>query len=311
MLRGDAIWCPIGTDVVTVYCGLPPQDIIVADCTPADLAWLRSLDGLSPWSLAVERARSSGARRAGALIRALLRTGGLDDAASMPDSWRFSSRRQATDRSALLDSGLTPWEANDQIDRRHSCVVAIIGTGYPAELAFQWCREAGLDPRPANLNDEERPPGTRIALLIEIGHPLVVSGVDTAWHAIPHLPVRLLGTSARVGPLVRPGLSGCLRCAHLHAVDRWRHWAERAWQAQSVVRPTLPDQTAGWDSATGHLVISLAVRMIRSACDGEDHPAGQPGIAYDIEDHDAIPRAIAQPPHPLCGCQWDQANPAA
>lgn len=308
VLRRDAFWCAVGADVLTVYCGLPPHEIAVTPCSSTDVEWLTSLDGLIPWSAAVARARQTRADRAGTLIRALVRTGALDDASSMPASWRLSGAREVSDRSGLLSAGLSPWSANALIDRRHASVVAVVGLGRPAELAFTWCTAAGLDCRRVDALEHDRPPTTRIAMLVEPGHPLVVSDVDTSWHAIPHLPVRCWGTYARVGPLVRPGISGCLRCAHLHDSDRFMAWPQRSWQAANAVRAAPTEGFGGWDSATGHLALALAVRILRSACDADDHPVARSGIAYDIVDGEALPRPVQQPPHPLCGCQWDRVG---
>lgn len=317
-LRADAIWYarPDAGDTVaqrwTVFCGLPPSDVAVVECSNADLTWLRSLDGLAPWSRSAIQARESNAHRAEALVRALLATGGLDDASSMPSSWRLNATRTPGNRAALLTSGCTPWQANDLIDRRADSLVAIVGSGWLADLAITRGIAAGLDCRSFPAEVEERPAGVRIALIVGPGHPLVVDRVDTAWHAIDHLPVRCWGTTARVGPLVSPGTTGCLRCAHLHAADAFPAWADRSWQAVHIMRETDRQGSRSVDTVTADLAIALAVRLTRTVCVAGDDRRTPPGIAYDIAydivSEEPLPRAVQQPVHPLCGCQWDRLS---
>lgn len=55
---------------------------------------------------------------------------------------------------------------------------------------------------------------------------------------IAHLPVELAGDRVTVGPLIVPGRTGCLICAHSHRRDRDPHWPAVA--AQLLARPAPP-----------------------------------------------------------------------
>ena len=344
-LRPDACWAvpdqalgtrSHGSPETSVHCGLPPRDVIVHGCTGADLTWLADLDGLMTWEHAVTRAHTMHADRAGALVTALMATGGLDDMATMPDAWRLAQHRLSRDRASLLIDGYTPWQANDRVDQRHSTIIAVVGTGALAELTALRCTAAGLDCRvfpaaaevglEASAPAQVRPPATRLAVLVEPFHPLVVDRVDSPWHAIDHLPLRCWGGMARVGPLIRPGQTSCLRCAHLHAKDRYPQWMTRSWQAARAMRRADAAGDGAADVTVADTAVALAVRIIRAFCDEPSadelgrvvapHAPGRDdesprrvrvplGTAFDIAVDNLLPTPVPQPSHPLCGCQWD------
>jgi len=125
----------------------------------------------------------------------------------------------------------------------------------------------------------------------------------------PYLHVGFSALHAQVGPLVIPGQTACLRCAHLHERDRDSTWPLRAvqwaehsrraralWQPPVYVDPIVQHQTIA--------IIAFVVRQWVEDCvwDTSQHWAD---VVYrgDGVQVQKIPTAT----HPHCGCDWNSA----
>jgi len=110
---------------------------------------------------------------------------------------------------------------------------------------------------------------------------------------IPHLPVVHGERRVRVGPLVQPGLSACLRCAELHHSDADPAWPAIA--AQALGRAGTRD---GWRCI---LAASETVAAVAAWSAGASHPALSAGVVVEA----GGVRALSSPAeaHPSCSCR--------
>jgi bacteriocin biosynthesis cyclodehydratase domain-containing protein len=83
-----------------------------------------------------------------------------------------------------------------------------------------------------DVNTTPIPPDRSADLVILADPGPVDSAVRSSLHldGLVHLAVSVIGLRAVVGPLVRPGISSCLRCADLHRSDRDPVWPALAVQ---------------------------------------------------------------------------------
>jgi bacteriocin biosynthesis cyclodehydratase domain-containing protein len=135
-------------------------------------------------------------------------------------------------------------------------------------------------------------------VLADAHHPRVPRLFDGRMHDGPHLHVAARGASGVAGPLVIPGHTSCLRCAHLHECDR-----DSAWPLLSIQWAQSP--TAAVDPLLIRAVATHAVVMARRFVDGDPLV----DAALVIDPSDAAGKLHARPPHPMCGCRWPDADP--
>lgn len=118
----------------------------------------------------------------------------------------------------------------------------------------------------------------------------------------PYLAVLLGLDHGVVGPLVLPGLTGCLRCADLHRRDRDPAWSALAAQLM-VERRYGP----GSDVALATIVAGVAAQQALAFLDG-DEPACIDGT-LELQLPDWRLRRRSWPPHADCGCCADDDEP--
>jgi hypothetical protein len=118
---------------------------------------------------------------------------------------------------------------------------------------------------------------------------------------VPHLAVATAGAAARVGPLVVPGTSACLWCADRRATDIDPAWPAIADQlrlqhsrARAVSTPLM-----ALCAAYAVTEVLAIVDRVRAAYDPLTLDA-----QLELRVADPLPRLLAAPPHPLCGCGW-------
>lgn len=315
VLRRD---CPIiwrGTDIIQF--GADDDAPILDRVSPALVRWLLTLDGLRTWEqidaeFAADPARVNGspapvthdeARRA---LSAAARAGSLDDAAALPHHWRWlrlaDRDRSRADRAAAALTCRDSLQANELMDRRHALVVGVTGAGRLADEITATIELSGLSIA------SEASPAIDILVLADGAHPRVVDEVDTPAHDRPHLAAGLYGSTGIAGPLVVPGVTGCLRCSHLHARDADPHWPAVSLQLASATRrlPLLPH-----DRLLTRLVAAQSVLLIRQWADDPTALDQWADHAIEIRLPSGAQRRLARHPHPLCGCRWADADRAA
>lgn len=294
----------VWVDNAHVHWGDDPHRIPV---TSALIRWVHGLDGTA--TLATVLATAPGPPgSAELLLSAGYRCGHITDAAAVPVRWFWGDDR---DRVASLSlthlllaesSGtLTLGQVNELVDARGALRVRIHDphdhlVGLTASL-----EAAGLHVSP--------PPGmttSDVHVNVLCGHPDVAHDADgrlLEHDARPSLHIGLGSHTAVVGPLVIPGDTACLRCAHLHQRDRDPHWPLRAvqWAQRDARRCSTPaSPVTSWAC---HVATTL-VSVWSDARVGYRSAATWRNVAYRLAAHTVTPEREARPPHPLCGCTW-------
>jgi hypothetical protein len=273
------------------------DDVIVDRVSPQHINWLRTLDGLLT-SAEIEARLTLPISEARRLLRAIHAAGALVDAATVPEParWTGPSRRAAIadqlEAAQFVHRG--PGTALRVIGQRAARGVAIVGTGAVRDAVAAAIETAGL-------TEVGAPRKAAVLVLADAPHPDVTAAADHGAPDVPHLHVGAYGHRATVGPLVVPGHTSCLRCAHLHRRDR-----DPAW-------PLIAVQWTQWVSAMASapidgLVVGLAAQlsaaMLRAWIDSPEDVEGWAERAWEITLPHPVPRTVSRPPHPLCGCLW-------
>lgn len=113
---------------------------------------------------------------------------------------------------------------------------------------------------------------------------------------VPHLVVGVRETTAVVGPLVLPGVTGCLRCADLHRTDRDPAWPVVAAQLAGVRRRR--DEPCDVVLAT----VAAGVAVLQCLAHLEGRPVAGAGASLELTLPDWRLRRRRWPPHPRCDC---------
>jgi bacteriocin biosynthesis cyclodehydratase domain-containing protein len=274
------------------------DDVIVDRVTRAHVAWIASLDGMRV-AAEIEDDLFLPLHEARRLLRALLAAAALDDATRIPDALRWCSQDDRDRTAGRFGAALRTYRSLDDtyvaMAARDRCTVAVVGTDL---LADEVC--AALDAAGLALTDRS---DATLTVLADARHPDVPTQFDHEAQQGPHLPVSVLGERATAGPLVIPGRTGCLRCAHLHRRDADAAWPLLAVQwAQSLAgtscRPV--------DPLLVRLAAAHAVLLIRMWVDAPQRTEDWAGFAIDLRLPAGQTTRVARPAHPLCGCRWPQ-----
>ncbi len=271
------------------------DDVIVDRVTRAHVAWLTSLDGLATVDHVVESLTIDD-HEAARLVRAARAAGALDDCARMPAAHRWlprDARDQATAAFAVaLQTHRDLATALAVIDRRDRTRVGIVGTGLVADAI-----DAVLLATSITRDDLE----PSLTVLADAPHPDAPALMDHVDLDRPHLHVGVFGRRAVVGPLVVPGRTSCLRCAHLHRRDCDPAWPLLAVQWSHAVTAMRP---APLDPLLATLAAAHAALMVRSWADSPDDAQSWADVAVELTLPEGQARRLPRPPHPLCGCRW-------
>lgn len=274
------------------------DDVIVERVDRSLVAWLTSLDGSQDPSIIAESLTipEHEARR---LVRALLAAGALEDASQIADSMRWGDAQSRDDArarfGALMATHRDARHCHALADRRASARIGIVGEGPLAEDVADAMDAAGLP-----IVDR----GATLTVLCDALHPDAPTLVGNEALDRPHLHVGAFAARAVAGPIVIPGLTSCLRCAHLHHRD-----ADPAWPLVSVqwtqgIRGLRPRPT---DPLLLRIVSTSAALLARRLVDHPDDPGQWAGYAIEHSLPDAAPVRAERPAHPLCGCRWAEA----
>ncbi|MGV8859126.1 hypothetical protein [Rhodoglobus sp.] len=182
-----------------------------------------------------------------------------------------------------------------------SANVAVLGVGSLAESIARVLAASGVNVRVAEHADELVDPDPDLAIMV--GHYVIAPSVHSHWlrRDIPHIPVVISDSGAEIGPVVTPGITGCLLCVELHRRD-----ADAAW-------PAIATQLMGRSShaETPVLIAEAAAEACRMAL----HRLGRVGYTvFDQTPADAtssvrIDHSTGRRDeslrfrHPECGCQ--------
>lgn len=249
-----------------------------------DARWLTSLDGLQP--LAEVRASHAEATR---LLHLAVACDALEDASTVPDAVRWAQpgdRDVAWARARALPAGIDPY-------RRDRARIEVVGQGQVADTVRSLLAPAGL--RECTTGSA---PAPTLVILADAHHPDVPNLFDGRTLDVMHVHVGARGRRAVVGPVVVPGRSSCLRCAHLHACDKDSAWPMISIQWAQTPLPVL-------DPLLVHVAAAHAVLLARQGVDG----TAAHDLAVEIDLTAPGIRLVPRPPHPLCGCRWPDPDP--
>jgi hypothetical protein len=121
----------------------------------------------------------------------------------------------------------------------------------------------------------------------------LVGGLQRA--GVPHLVATVRDRTGVVGPLVVPGVTGCLRCGDLHRRDADPRWPRLAAQL------TAGEAAAGGATVTCLLTAVVAAVQALAFLDGAAAPAVL-DATLELTPPTLLPRLRRWPPHPGCGC---------
>lgn len=273
------------------------EDVIVTGVSQAHVAWLASLDGLRTVDqVAADLPLPVGELRR--LVRALVSAGGLEDAARIPDALRWAPPPQRAVATARFGATLATCRdlsvAYATTDARDRVRALVVGDGELASHVRTSLDAGGITEVGATRR-------ATIAILADAHHPEVPAHFDHEVQDLPHLHLGVLGARAIVGPLVVPGFTSCLRCAHLHRRDADPAWPLLSVQwAQSVAAMTCPPI----DPLLARLAADHAILLLRAWADSPDDASGWGDRALDLRLPDGRGMWVTRPPHALCGCRW-------
>jgi hypothetical protein len=191
---------------------------------------------------------------------------------------------EGPDRTARLDdlTAVAPWEPErawrEQVGeavRRLGAHPARVGSRPPVAVVVCAAADADLPWTDPELCDD-----------------LLADGVV-------HLPVAVAGRGARVGPMVVPGLTPCLWCLDLRAVDSDSAWPALADQLR--LRHAVARAHDGVLACTAALV---AVGQVVCLVDGLHEPSTYSHQVH-LQAPSTLPREVEVVRHPACGCGWD------
>lgn len=292
----------IWSDAHHVHWGDDPEAI---EADEDLIRWVRRLDGTRTLPAVMESAPHS-RTHAERLLDAAYRSGFVVDAAVVPTRWfwgddedRLSCLRVA--RHVLTESrGALGIElVNRLVDGRGRVHVDINDPHAHLPGLADAVLAAGIRVAPREGLTKEV-----VRLRVVCAHPDLTldheGGIPTLGDDI-HLHVGLAQCSAVIGPLVIPGSTSCLRCAHLHRRDQDPHWPVRSVQYAHRRTCTLqPSALAGW-------VTSLTSRLLADWCDaqvGHRPDSRWRNVALRLTWGDDAAVQELRPIHPLCGCSW-------
>lgn len=275
------------------------DDVVVDRVSRSQVAWLTSLDGLrSPKAIEGDLLLPvDDARR---LLRSLVAAGALEDASRIPDAVRWAApgdRETVTRRfGAALRTYRCLEETYAAMEARDRCRVAVLGDGALADEVRLAVDAAGLGA--GTVADAS------LTILANALHPDVPARFDDSCLDRPHLPVSALGPRAVAGPIIIPGTTGCLRCAHLHRRDGDAAWPLLAVQwSQALAGMVSPPL----DPLLARLAAAQAALLARTWVDAPHRAERWEGFAWELSLPDVHARRVPRPAHPLCGCRWPAA----
>lgn len=271
------------------------EDVVVDRVSRSHVAWLSSLDGLHSPAMIAE-SLTIPEHDAARLVRALLAAGALDDAARIPEPMRWLPQPDRDTAAARFGSTLQTHRSLDRayaaVTARDACRVMVVGEGAVADEVRSSLDTAGL----RVVTDH-----ASVSVLADAPHPDVPARFDDPAQDLPHLHVGVLGARAVVGPLVVPGTTSCLRCAHLHRRDADPAWPVLAVQWAHAV-PAMA--VAPRDPLLTRLAAAHAAQLVSAWADLPDQPESWSGYALEITLPLGVTSRRDRPPHPLCGCAW-------
>ncbi len=316
--------------------GTDPQRLIIIDTTRSLVNWATSLRGertlaealqAVPESLyRIEDEPDSGDAGFDALtqqrlqlLELLHRCGAIADAANVSyfrGSTTPEQREQLDRQAAALRHCYSDERATDALPQRRRSTIAVHGDNELTERVCQLLSLSGVGavikrepPSSTSREGRNRALGIDLQILAHSWHPDLLDDAGALTSDVPHLHVATWGHVGVIGPLVVPGMSSCLNCARLHKRD-----ADPLWPRLMIQLAHLRPDVAAID--TGLLQLAAAhAAMIATAFIDAQGDVTRYGTLLNRQRHVCAPEGVTRddvmPAHPLCGCQWREAEVGA
>jgi bacteriocin biosynthesis cyclodehydratase domain-containing protein len=296
---------PLWRDRDTIQIGVDPRRAIALTGAGAAAALIGLLDGSRDRAHLVAAAAELGipapvTERMLALLAAADVL--IDFPAGMVQDLPAELRRQLLPELAAASLARLDADGGAQVlARRAAAVVQVRGTGRVAASIAEVLTASGvatsvrLQAAPAGRNGSGPPqPG----LVVVAGRQPLEAADQLRREQVPHLAVSAAEAIGTVGPLVRPGVTACLRCLDLARADR-----DPAWPLILAQLASRQDDPAACDAA---LVAAVAAQAAAQALQFIDRP-GDAGPAENATLELVQPgwqwRRRTWPPHPACTCR--------
>ncbi|CAB5043188.1 MAG: hypothetical protein F2923_08900 [Actinobacteria bacterium] len=232
--------------------------------------------------------------------------GAIDDAASMPNSWRHfdSAARQQSEpdhTAALLTYGHSTI-AHSLIDQRNKTTAHVKpALNQRADPHLITSIHFALAAAGLTLTDDAQRPD----LTVIVGsHPVIgseISDLEIPTPTSAHLFVASYGDRAIAGPLVIPGNTSCLRCAYLHTRDADHQWAGVSLQLTSAIARL---RQLPVDRLLATLIAAQVGRLARAWADHTIVQTQWQNLAFELRLPECEVTIQPRPSHPLCQCRW-------
>jgi len=182
-------------------------------------------------------------------------------------------------------AALSTWHAAPAhaIAARSACSIAVTGTNPLVEPLLHALQSAHL--QISTMKSAE-------VVIVTVDACLDTWTLPADIHDRVHLPVHAHPGSSRVGPLVVPGRTACLRCWSLHRQDA------PGWDGHNV------DRDLRVDPLVAMVTAAATAALLRHWIDA---PGDAPGRVLEFQVPDLTPRTHRVSPHPACGCLWQAA----
>lgn len=281
--------------------GTGERRIVLDHITAADARWLTSLDGLHTWAEITKETLTNAQRR---LMDAALRTGAIEDAGRVADSWRVIPADQRTRQEADFAASRLTYRGIDQtlaaIERRLTLRIHVVGTGPLFDACVALAEASCVSMTQAHAD---------IVLIAGGCHPDALFAhaalSDPAISVRPHVVVAAHGDFGTVGPLVIPGETSCLMCHQHHHRD-----GDPAWPVLVTQRMALAERLATWpiDRIHAHALASQTFLLVRTWREQPTATHLWANRARRIWLPDGTLDELPRPIHPRCGCTWSPVS---
>ncbi len=182
-------------------------------------------------------------------------------------------------------------DAATRLEARARLRVCLAGPSALVEPLGRLLAGAGVDLRPPAT-------GGDLVVVIGDGEPRRAELDQLVRDGVPHLLVWSRGGLPRVGPLVVPGVTACLRCVDAHESESDPRRPLLLEQASAEPAPLVRDP------ALTALAIAWTARDVLRYAEGEPPTSWSATV---LVPPGGLPEPVRWTRHPCCGCAWDTA----
>jgi hypothetical protein len=298
---------PLWRDKDTVQIGIDPRRAVAISGAGEAAEVIRLLDGSRDTDQLIAEAGQRGVPAAVTeRIIGLLATAGavVDFPSEILRGMQPELRRQLT--PVLATASLSAQDGDggaSLLARRSSCTVEVCGCRPVAALVADLLTRSGLAATAASEYARRASPPD---LLVLVGRPSLDEKTELLRRRQPYLAVYAGEAIGVVGPLVRPGLTACLRCIDLAKAQR-----DPAWPLiLAQLAGSSADET-GCDAVLATSVAAQAAAQAIAFADRSQLPQATVNATLELVLPSWQWRRRSWLPHPACICGAERASQQA